>query len=309
MKESRKKELIPFEKSKRVISLEPRGRKKYSMGQILTVIFACLAIASFLYCVVVACLTGTKFFLVWAAIAVFFGVLAYITPNNISTRITPLWLRVVCYGFLLAGMIFTFIMEGIIFTQFHAKASPGADYMIILGAQLKEGGPSRTLQERLDCASAYLQNNQQTIAIVSGGKGSDEPTSEAQGMKEYLVAAGMPEERIWLEDASTNTKENMQFSARLIMQAISNAEDGGATDADATEDNTEAIDVAENGTVDANVVVVTNNFHMYRALKIAKAQGFAHVEGLAARSYAILLPNDMLRECLAVVKNALYGNM
>ena len=274
------------------------------MGQVMTVIFACLSIVSLIYCVVVACLTGTKFFLVWAAIAVFFGILAYITPNNISTRITPLWLRVIAYSCLVAGLIFTIAMEGIIFTQFHAKASPGTDYIIILGAQLKENGPSRTLQKRLDCAVTYLQNNQETIAIVSGGKGSDEPDSEARGMRDYLVAAGIPEERIMLEDKSTNTKENMQFSAQLILQNMSDTEN--------IENNVKNDAEGENGEttgMNVRVAIVTNNFHMYRALKIAKAQGFTHAEGLAAHSYAILLPNDMLRECLAVVKNVLYGNM
>ena len=107
-----------------------------------------------------------------------------------------------------------------------------------------------------------------------------------------------------LEDKSTNTKENMQFSAQLILQNMSDTEN--------IENNVKNDAEGENGEttgMNVRVAIVTNNFHMYRALKIAKAQGFTHAEGLAAHSYAILLPNDMLRECLAVVKNVLYGNM
>ena len=51
----------------------------------------------------------------------------------------------------------------------------------------EENGPSRALQLRLDTAYDYLVENPDTIVIVSGGKGSNEPVSEAQGMYEYLA--------------------------------------------------------------------------------------------------------------------------
>ncbi|MCI9142979.1 MAG: YdcF family protein, partial [Lachnospiraceae bacterium] len=56
-------------------------------------------------------------------------------------------------------------------------------------------------------------------------------------------------------------------------------------------------------------VIVTNNFHMFRALGIARKQGYANVEGLAAGSVLGMGPNNLLREFLGVVKDFLVGNL
>ena len=59
----------------------------------------------------------------------------------------------------------------------------------------------------------------------------------------------------------------------------------------------------------AEVVIVTNNFHVFRALGIARKQGYANVEGLAASSVLGMGPNNLLREFLGVVKDFLVGNL
>ena len=89
------------------------------------------------------------------------------------------------------GLAAFVVVESLIFTEFGAKAQPGADYCIILGAQMKANGPSNTLQRRLDRALVYLRENPETLAIVSGCQGSNEPVSEARGMYDYLVGAGI----------------------------------------------------------------------------------------------------------------------
>ena len=82
-----------------------------------------------------------------------------------------------------------------------------------------------------------------------------------------------------MEEKSTNTCENLVFSAELL---------------DKEKDR---------------VVLVTNNFHMFRAGKIAGRQGYQHVEGLAAGSYPGMLLNNLLREFFGVVKDFLVGNL
>ncbi|MCI8927757.1 MAG: YdcF family protein [Lachnospiraceae bacterium] len=52
---------------------------------------------------------------------------------------------------------------------------------------MKTGGPSKALQYRLDEACRYLDENPGIKVIVSGGQGTDEPVSEAQGMYDYLA--------------------------------------------------------------------------------------------------------------------------
>ena len=92
-------------------------------------------------------------------------------------------------------------------------------------------------------------------------------------MQGYLETAGIDPERILMEDASTNTTQNLIFSGELL---------------DKSEDS---------------VVVITNNFHMFRALAIARKQGYAHVEGLSAGTYPVTVPNNLLREAFGVVKD------
>ena len=114
---------------------------------------------------------------------------------------------------------------------------------------------------------------------MSGGQGYNEPVSEAEGMKGYLVDAGIDPERILTEDTSTNTTQNLIYSGELLNKS------------------------------EDSVVVVTNNFHMFRALAIAKKQGYLHVEGLSAGTYPLTVPNNLLREAFGIVKDFMANNL
>lgn len=276
----KKERLIPREKSKNVIYLDKRGytgRKK----TIPAFIFGIIALVSFIYCIAIALFMGygTKFFLVWGVIAFFFGVLTYLMLKPDILEKIPKWIKLIFVVLCTIGLLIFAIIEGMIMDGFGAAASPGADYCIILGAQWKDNGPSYVLQKRLDAALDYLNKNEGTMAIVSGGQGYNEPISEAQGMKEYLMNAGIAEERIIIEDKSTSTNENLMNISEFIDK--------------------------END----RVVVVTNNFHVFRACGIARKQGYKHLEGLAAGSYPAMLPNNLLREFLGVIKDTFVGNL
>lgn len=275
----RKEHLIPFEKSKRVIYLEKRGKlDRKPAGAILTGVFAVLCL---LYCIAIAFFMGygSKFFLIWGALAVLSGGVSVVLAHREWVEQIPKWIKRCLLIFFMAVLLFFVVVEGMIIAEFGAKAQPGADYVVVLGAQWKPGGPSYLLQKRLDAAVRYLLDNPETKVIVSGGQGADEPFSEAQGMSEYLIQEGVEEERIFLEDKSTNTYENLTYSGRLL---------------DKEKDT---------------VVVVTNNFHMFRTLNIAKKQGYAHAEGLSAGSYPAILPNNLFREFFGTIKDFLVGNL
>lgn len=276
----RKDRLIPREKSKKVIYLDPRGRgvgqKHYGAGMLYVLAVLCL-----LYCVGIGLFVnfGSYFFLIWGVIGAFCAAWAWVlTHRNVHDRI-PGWLRAAFRSLVVAGMVLLLIIEGMIFTQFHATAQAGADYVIVLGAQWKTSGPSYVLQKRLEKAIAYLNANPDTRVIVSGGQGYNEPISEAEGMKGYLEAAGIDPERILVEDASTNTTQNLIFSGELLNKS------------------------------EDSVVIVTNNFHMFRALAIAGKQGYVHAEGLSAGTFPITLPNNLLREAFGVVKDFMANHL
>ena len=144
---------------------------------------------------------------------------------------------------------------------------------------MKWNGPSKALQYRLDEAIRYLNENEESKVIVSGGQGPDEHISEARGMYDYLVSKGIDEERILMEDQSKNTFQNLTFSAEFL---------------DKEKDS---------------VAVVSNNFHVFRAVKIARKAGYKEVCGIAAKGEPFLQYNNMMREFFGVMKDFLFGNM
>ena len=164
-----------------------------------------------------------------------------------------------------------------ILTTAHEPAPEGLDELVV---QVRpDGSPSTVLRYRLDTAADYLRENPSTRCIVSGGKGANEPCSEAEAMARYLESCGIDAARIELEDASTNTVENLRNSRALLADA------GDA------------------------VGIVTNDFHVLRATRIAAKQGYANARGIAAPSDAWYVPNNVLREVMGVVKDFLFGNM
>lgn len=276
----KKEHLIPIKQSKRVILLEERGHRQngVSVGGIL---FALLGVLCALYCMFIALFMsyGSNFFLIWGVLAIVFLILSVILFHKELVKKFPRWFKVSSMVCFMSGVLFFGVIEGMIIGRFHAQADPGADYMIILGAQWETQGPSYVLQKRLDTALAYLQENPDTKVIVSGGQGANEPISEAQGMSEYLINAGIAEERIIMEDKSTSTYENLSFSGELFDK--------------------------EN----QSVVLVTNNFHVYRVEQIAEKQGYAKGMGLAAPSHPAMIANNMMREFFGVLKDWWIGNM
>ncbi|WP_316525457.1 YdcF family protein [Kitasatospora brasiliensis] len=117
----------------------------------------------------------------------------------------PLWLL----GFL-----------GLALYQRHRPAPVGADYLVVLGAALDGCEPAAPLAARLDAALARLAVEEAAgsapLVLVTGGKGPHERCTEAAAMARYLIAQGVPPERIRREERAANTAENLRFSAALM---------------------------------------------------------------------------------------------
>ncbi len=262
-----------------------RGRKhnrnisyRQERGITLHMIWMIVGILCALYCLALAITggTGTWFFLIWGILGVAFTLWGIFRGR--IWHAMPHWLHITAGTlFLLMLAVFLFT-EGCIISGFSKNTDKELDYIVVLGAQLKTTGPSRVLQYRLDTAYEYLTAHPDTKVIVSGGQGSNEPASEAQGMYDYLVKRGIEPGRIVLEDKSVNTEQNIRFSKEFLQ-----------ADAD-------------------KVGIVSNNFHVFRAVKLAKAAGYRNVVGIAAPATTFYLPNNMLREFFGVVKDFLMGH-
>lgn len=250
------------------------------MGKKMSIILCVLAaMFCFVYCAVVFMLkSGSRFYLVWGVGGVFFIGIALVLHFGIWDRIPPMLRRI--FGMaVLIGVVLFVIVEGLILSRFHDKGKENLDYIIVLGAQMKPAGPSAVLQFRLDAAYDYLTENDNTICILSGGQGSNEPCSEAEGMYQYLIGKGISPERLMMEDRSTDTSENIAYSMTLI------------------------------GRKDVSVGIVTNNFHVFRGVRLAKAAGFTDVCGIAARSNVYFQLNNMVREFCGIMKDLVCGNL
>lgn len=148
-----------------------------------------------------------------------------------------------------------------------------SDTVIVLGCQIKGDRPSKMLRQRLDKAYAYLTDNPDAVAVMSGGQGPDEIMPEAEVMYNYLVDKGMDPERLYIESRSHNTEQNMEYSSEIIKK------EG----------------------LDTNVVVITQSFHQYRASVYAKEAGL-NAYALNCKTNPGTFPTYWLRELFAVVK-------
>ena len=190
----------------------------------------------------------------------------------------PSGIKIVFGVVVTAGILFFLIVQGLIFRGMFAKGEPKLTYLVVLGAQVRGTEPSRALRKRLDTASDYLKENPDTIVVVSGGQGTGEDITEAEAMEKYLLDKGIEKERIIKEDRSTSTAENLEFTAELISK-------------------------------DAPVGLVTNNFHVYRAVKMAEKQGYTEVCGIAAPSDPLYQAHYLVREFFALIKAWSYQNI
>ena len=118
---------------------------------------------------------------------------------------------ILCIGIVLAGITEFFILKASF-----GEPKETCDYAVVLGAKVRESGPSASLWDRIYGARDYLQEHPEVIAIVSGGQGEDEPMPEARAMYDELVKLGIDPDRIWLEENATSTWENLNFSLNLI---------------------------------------------------------------------------------------------
>lgn len=239
-----------------------------------------LAVFCLLYFIVCVISVGFKsaFIYIWLFAAAFFESLFIIAKSPLNV---PMWLKI---GF---GAVFTLcvmyfcVLEICVISKMNARPEDGCDYMIVLGAHVRGEVVSRALAQRLDMAYDYAvkESNKECRIIVSGGQGSNEDITEALAMKRYLVAKGLEESRIFMEDKSTDTNENIELSADMYIKDKS-----------------------------AKVVIVTNNFHVFRSIQLAKADGLKNVSGLAAPCNIGLLLNYMVREAVGITKEIVYGN-
>ncbi|WP_255988232.1 YdcF family protein [Chitinolyticbacter albus] len=147
--------------------------------------------------------------------------------------------------------------------------------IVVLGSGLNGSQPAPMLQLRLDETLQWAKRYPAAAIVVSGGQGLSEDISEAAAMRQYLAGQGIAQARILEENRSTSTEENLLFSHRVLGTR------GLAADT-------------------LPVLVVSSDFHVWRARRIAKRQGYGKVMTAGAPTPLLVRYNAWLREYFAV---------
>ncbi len=173
---------------------------------------------------------------------------------------------IACIALIAAVVISCFMVKAM-----NDKPKNSQTTVVVLGCQINGETPSRMLKRRLDAAYDYLSENSDVKVIVSGGQGSDEVTSEADVMRKYLLKRGIEDSRIFMEDKSTSTEENLRFSKEII----------------------------DKEGLCGEITIVTDGFHQLRADILAKKQGI-EARNISASTEKWLLPTYWIREIYGV---------
>ena len=179
------------------------------------------------------------------------------------------------YGFLIC------LLLGVFMIFYRVKRhEPAFDkgYIIILGCKIQDDGTLYPLiRGRVDRAMEFARSQEEAggpspIFIPSGGKGDDEPLSEADAMAEYMVSQGIPRERIFPENRSVRTRENMRFS-KEIADAVCPGTEGAFS---------------------------TTNYHVFRIGVIANGEGL-DIDGMGSPTKWYFWPNALIREFIGLL--------
>lgn len=179
---------------------------------------------------------------------------------------------VLCLSCLSGFILFLAILLSTFMVKALREQPSTTSTLVVLGCRVYGTRPSLMLIERLDAAYSYLSNFPEANCVLSGGRGEGEDITEAEAMFRYLKEKGIDEMRLFLEEKSVNTRENILFSMSLI------EEKGLPTD----------------------ISIVTNEFHIYRARRIAENLG-VRSKALPAKTAWWLFPTFYVREMYSIL--------
>lgn len=190
-------------------------------------------------------------------------------------------LNTVLTSLLCLGIFVFALTEIVIVHASRGDTETDFDYLIVLGAKVNGTSPSLSLNDRLDAAYDYLTAHPDVIAVLSGGQGADEGISEARCMFNELTKRGISSQRLWMEDQSTSTMENLQFSLRIIEE--------------------------KTGKRPETVGLLSSEYHLYRAGLFANACGVNAACIPARTSWPTIRINYFLREVAGVWHYLILG--
>ncbi|MBQ8398502.1 MAG: YdcF family protein [Clostridia bacterium] len=197
------------------------------------------------------------------------------------TPLKSIWCGGMCF-YMVSFLIFCVAIHTAQDTAF--KESEKQPVVIVFGCQVHmDGRLSAELSERLKTAAAVLEEHPDAICITAGGQGDNEPMPESAKMKEVLVGAGIDGNRIFTEERSTNTAENMAYSIEVLKNKGYDPEN-------------------------CSFIFVSSGFHTPRILLLGHRNGLADCATVSSASpYPFLEFLYTVREYMSYVHLFLFG--
>ena len=210
-------------------------------------------------------------------------IVCYYLLNRLKKRKpkTAKVLKVILTSVLGVGILIYAVTGALILHAARGDGDEKCEYIVVLGAGVRGTTPSQILSDRIEKAYTYLSENPDVICIASGGQGPDEDISEAQCIFDHLTGRGIDPDRIWLEEKSTSTWENFQFTLNLIEE--------------------------KTGSRPEKLGVLSSDFHLFRAGMFASDCGVDAVGIPAPTRWLSLRINYYLREVAGVWHYLILG--
>ena len=193
------------------------------------------------------------------------------------------WCELALIAALLLGFsLFTVLETMVVRGSFADESDAPVSAVIVLGAGVNGETPSLTLRTRIDAAAAYLEEHPDVPVVLSGGQGPGEAITEAECMRRALVRRGVDESRLYPEERSTSTQENLRYS-RAILEEL-------------------GVDPAQ------RVAIVTSDFRLCRARLMWGGDTAAVPAHLPSALYfQCLTVNYFIREAFGLAAYFVYG--
>ena len=217
---------------------------------------------------------------IWLILAVLFFVL-FLWRWHVgrAQRGKPLSLRVRTFLITTAALflIMTGVVAGRILVSMWSSAPQQLPYILLLNQGDIAAETEAEWEMRLDTAIRYLQANESTRVVVSGGWDMARGSSEAHLMYAYLLENGISGKRIYWEIRSETTKQNLDLARPL------------------TEGDRHPVGI------------VASDYSMYRILRTARNQGYTQAEAIPCGTTPWLYPHRFVQEILQVLYDKFFG--
>ena len=126
------------------------------------------------------------------------------------------------------------------------------DAILVLGCGVVRNQPSPLLQERLDAGIELYKKGVAPKIIMSGDHGRED-YDEVNVMKSYAIQQGVPSEDIFMDHAGFSTYESVYRAGNIFLAK--------------------------------KLVIVSQRYHLYRAIYISKLLNFEEVVGADSTTY------------------------